>query len=633
MDPTQPQPAAAIALLPFVAAIFWGARVATRRATLDDLMARLTVPAVAGSVWLLAVHTIGLITHSFPRGLWIGTIVAGVAAATLGGSDRRRGHSLVRPFPCAMWIPAIVATLLFTPAALGWSFHDELWHAGHQSITSQIQNGIYPPRHGVFPAFLLRYHYGFDVLVAMVGTIARLPVERAIDAVTIVAWFYTWCLAWGLGERLLGTRRGWILPIAVLFAGSFTSILALSATPGTVYLLLGLAKVGGATVNPPLVSYFFQHPWTIGIPLALATLGLGLDRSAGRRKWRVGVLLVLFLALAISQIVLFLALLSTVSLVQCVLHLRRAPRESLAWIAGAAVTLAVATRLGGFFASVPHTGSEIELRAWSQTGRAASNIIWNLVTFGWTLPLGIAGLVLLLRRDIAWGLVLSGVSTGGLVLLNLLRFTHSWDIVKFGTAAMFALGIASSIVIAQLWSASARPLARPAAILVLVLAAFPGVGFLTCFAMSAPGIPPQPFFSQPPPVVANDRAAIAWLRRQARAGDLVFCAPELAPRYAQIGGLPVLQIDAGTMGFGFPIDVLQRRQVIISRVPMDPQAYRAEGVRWIVAAGNSRFVPPERLADWRQRGAIVEVQRFGDVAIYEIPARDMTTAVGASALR
>jgi hypothetical protein len=530
-----------------------------------------------------------------------------------------------------MWIPALVATLLFTPAALGWSFHDELWHAGHQSIVSQIQNGIYPPRHGVFPAFPLRYHYGFDVLAAMTGTITRLPVERAIDAVTIVAWFYTWCLAWGLGERLVGTGRGWILPIAVLFAGSFAPLFALSGAPATVHFLLGLVKLAGATVNPPVVSYFFQHPWTTGFPLALATLGLGLDRSPRRRAWRAGVLLVLFLALAISQIVLFLALLSTLSLVQCVLHLRRAPRESLAWIAGAAATLAVATQLGGFFTSVPHTGSEIALHAWSQTGRAASNIIWNLVTFGWTLPLGIAGLVLLLRRDIAWGLVLTGVSTGGLVLLNLLRYTHSWDIVKFGTAAMFALGIASSVVIARLWSASARPLARPAAILVLVLVALPGVGFLMCFAVSAPGIPPQIFFSQPPPVVANDRAAIAWLRRQARAGDLVLCAPELTPRYAQIGGLPVLQIDSGTMGFGFPIEVLRRRQVITNRVPMDPQVYRSEGVRWIVVVDNSSFVPPERLADWRQRGAIVEVQRFGDVAIYEIPARDMATAIGASA--
>jgi hypothetical protein len=628
MDPTQPQSSAAIALLAFVALIFWGARVATRRATFDDPMARLTAPAVAVSVWLLAVHAIGLVTHSFTRGLWIGTSVAGVAFGALGWSDGRRGSSLGQPLPRAMWTPAIVATLLFAPGALGWSFHDELWHVGHQSIASQIQNGIYPPRHGVFPAFLLRYHYGFDVLVAMAGTITRLPVERAIDVVTIVAWFYTWCLAWGLGERLLGTRRGWILPVAVLFAGPFGWFFAPIGAPEGVLRLLGLVRAGGAIANPPLVSYFFQHPWTLGIPLALATLGLALDPRAGRPKWRAGVLFVLFLALAISQIVLFLALLSTVSLVQCVLHLRRAPRESLAWIAGAAVTLAVATRFGGFFASVPYTGSEIEFHPWSQTEGAASNVIWNLATFGWTLPLGIAGLVLLCRRDIAWGLVLGGVSTGGLVLLNLLRYAHSWDIVKFGTAALFALGIASSIVIGRLWSASSRPLARAAAIAVLVLAACPGLGFLACFAVSAAGIPPGIFFRQPPPVGANDRAAITWLRRQARAGDLVFCAPELAPRYAQIGGLPELQIDSGTTGFGFPKGVVQRRVVITSRVPMDPQAYRAEGVRWIVAGDNSGFVPPERLVGWRQRGAIVEVQRFGDVAIYEIPQRD--AAAGAS---
>lgn len=619
MDPTQPQSAAAVILLPFVAAIFWGIRAATRRVTHDDLMARLTAPAVAASLWLLAVHTIALITQSFPRGLWIGTIITGVVAVALGWSDRR-ALPLARPLPPAMWLPAVAATLLLTPAALGWSFHDELWHTGHQSIASQIQNGIYPPRHGVFPVFLLRYHYGFDLLVALVGTIIRLPVERAIDAVTIAAWFYTWCLAWGLGERLLGARRGWILPLTVLFAGSWVPFLALSGTPATAPALLGLIKIDGATVNPPLVSYFFQHPWTIGFPLALAVLGLGLDRTVGRPAWRAGVLLVLFLALAITQIILFLVLLFTMVLVQCLLHVRTAPHESLAWMAGAAVTLAVATHLGGFFASGPHTGLDITLHPWSQTGRAASSLLWNVVSFGWTLPFGIAGLLLLLRRDVAWGLVLSGVVIGGLVLMNLLRYEHSWDIVKFGTAAMFALSIASSTVIARLWSAPSRPLARTAAVVALVLVAFPGVGFLTCFAASAPGIPPQIFFSQPPPVVGNDRAAIAWLRRQVRAGDLVVCAPELTSRYAQLGGLPVLPIDSGTMGFGFPADVMERRRAITSSVPMDPQVYRSEGVRWIVAADDSRFMPSERLTTWRQDGAIVEVQRFGDVAIYELRA-------------
>jgi hypothetical protein len=60
-------------------------------------------------------------------------------------------------------------------------------------------------------------------------------------------------------------------------------------------------------------------------------------------------------------------------------------------------------------------------------------------------------------------------------------------------------------------------------------------------------------------------------------------------------------------------------------VPTDPQAYRTEGVRWIMAA-EQQLRPPERLADWPQRNAIVEVQRFGDVAIYEILRRDTATA-------
>jgi hypothetical protein len=83
------------------------------------------------------------------------------------------------------------------------------------------------------------------------------------------------------------------------------------------------------------------------------------------------------------------------------------------------------------------------------------------------------------------------------------------------------------------------------------------------------------------------------------------------------------------MGFGFPADVLQRRRAITSRVPMDPEVYRSEGVRWIVAADGSTFVPPERLTDWRRRGAVVEVQRFGDVAIYEIQTLEVATAVSA----
>ena len=65
-----------------------------------------------------------------------------------------------------MWIAALLVTAYVAPTALGWSFHDEVLVTGHLSITSEIENGTYPPRHLSFPELELRYHYGFDLLVA-----------------------------------------------------------------------------------------------------------------------------------------------------------------------------------------------------------------------------------------------------------------------------------------------------------------------------------------------------------------------------------------------------------------------------------------------------------------------------------
>jgi len=629
MDPTQPQSAAVIALVPFVVAVFWGARSVTARATRDDLLARLATPAVGVAAWLVAVHVVGLLARSFTWGLWLGTAGAGIVAAVVALPRLQLDVPPVPALSSAMWGPAIAGTLLLAPAALGWSFHDELWQVGHQSIASQIQNDIYPPRHGVFPAYPLRYHYGFDLLVAMVGAITRLPVARAIDLVTIAAWAYAWCIAWGIGERLLGARRGWIMPIAVLLAGPFTRLSPTLGAPEGIFRLLGLVKSGGALLNPPLASYFFQHPWALGIPLSLAALWLALDDHHGRPAWRAVVIFTLFLALAISQIVLFLSLLPALSLMQGVLHIRRRPRESLAWIAGATLVIALASRLGGFFAPVPFpVSADIQFHPWSQTGHAASNFLWTALSLGWTLPLGVTGLALLFRHRTAWGLVLASMSIGSLLVLNLLRYVHSWDIAKFATLALFALAICSSVAIARLWAVPSRPLVRATAFTCLLLVASPGLGFLACFTTSARGIPSQIFAHQPPPLAEDDVAALAWLRRHVRAGDLVLCAPEMAPRCAQVGGLPQLQIDSGTMGFSIPAEIRRRRETINREAPADPRAYRAEGVRWMVVPDDSQFPSPDRVAEWRRRGAIEEIRRFGSLAIYAIQAGD---AAGATA--
>ena len=619
MDPTQPQSAAMIALLPCVVAIFWGARAAARRATLDPMLARLMVPAIAVAAWMLPVHVLGLVTHSFTYGLGRGTFVAGLAGAALVWSNRGRRFEATPPLPLSLWIPAIGATLLLAPAALRWSFHDELWNAGHQAIAAQIQNGIYPPRHGVFPAYVLRYHYGFDLLVAMVGSLTRLSLERSVDAVTMAGWFYSACLTWSVGERLVATGRGWIVMFAVLFAGPFAWFSTTLGEPVGLHRWIGLVSVGSALLNPSIASYFFQHPWSIGIPLALATLCLGLDRRPGQMVWRAGLLFAVLLCLSICHVVMFAALLALFAVVQCGMNWRQAPRRAAAQIVFALTTLAVASRLGGFFAAGPQIGTGIEFQPWSQTGHLGSNLLWDLGSFGWTLPLGIVGIALLLRREAAWGVVLAGLSAGGILIMNLVRYSYSWDIVKFGTAALLALAIASGVAIGRLWGASSRAGRRPLALMLLFFVASPGVGFLACFAASPPGFP-RLFFRQPPPVGADHMQAIAWLRRHVHAGDLLYGPPELAPRYAQLGGLPQLDIDDATTNFGFPTQLVESRRQITSQVPANPGVYRSAGVRWIVAPEQNGFLPDTLLTEWRQRGWITPAQHFGAVTLYEIRA-------------
>ncbi len=613
-----PQSPAAVVLIPFVVVIFAAARPVARRVTLDPIFGRVAAPAIAVALWLLGVHVIGLVTHSFTRGMWAGTLAVGTAAGILLWFDRRRPRDHDARLPLAMWLPACAALLLFLPAAFRFAFHDELWISGHQAFASQIQNGIYPPRHGQFADCLLRYHYGFDLLVALVSTLTRLSVERSIDAVTAAGWFYAWCLGWGLGERLCGAGRGWILPITLLLNGPFALLGEPYGAPAGLHRWFGLVTVDRAVLNPSIVSYFFQHPWSIGIPLTLTILGLGLDRQPGASKWRFSVLLVLFLCLSICHFVLFCTLLAALGVVQVASNARAAWRTAVAWGGLMVVSVGVASRLGGFFASVPEVSYGLKFSPWSQTGRVATNLLWDLASLGFALPLGIIGIVLLLRRSTAWGLVLACLASGSIVVVNAMKYEHSWDISKFGTVAALALGMASGVALAQLVAARRRVLALPLAALLLAGVAVPGAGFLACLAHPAKNLPVF-FFPSPPPVDADHAATISWLRQHIRAGEIVFSPPEVAPRYAQLGGLPELQIDGATEGFGFPPEWVQRRRVIAVQTPSDPVTYK--GVRWIVVPDRSTLLPRKRLAEWQQAGRLVPVARFGAVQVFEVAAR------------
>ncbi|MDP6208336.1 MAG: hypothetical protein QGG01_08525, partial [Roseibacillus sp.] len=272
--------------------------------------------------------------------------------------------------------------------AFGWAFHDETPLVGHMSITNQLLSDTYPPRFVSFPAFELRYHYGFNLVSATWSALSTLPAAWGIDLATVGLGALTWGLLWSLGERVIGTGKG--LWAALL--GLFSAGLAMGVAPENAPLaheLLGHAVLDGAMLNPPTISYFFQHPWTLGIPLALAAMVLLTEEEL---TWKgaafVGLLL---LALSFSQVVLFVCLLPTAVAVAALQHGRFDKDQALKMGSIALVVVAVATQLGGLFTPrADPLESEFAFRL-GVTGSFGTTLEWHLHSFGLPLLLGVAG--------------------------------------------------------------------------------------------------------------------------------------------------------------------------------------------------------------------------------------------------
>ncbi len=613
-----PQPWFAVFLVLCWPPILLASIAVMRRVTSDRGLAAVAAPGVAVSMWLLAVHVASTALQSYTQGVWAGTLLAGGAAAAVAGRWWRRERIRIGDLDPRLsrwcWITAVLATALLAPAACRWAFHDEHLVTGHLAMITKIQNGAYPPRHGTFPTSPLRYHYAFDLFAALLTTLCRLRADRAIDVTSLAAWFYTWCLLWSWGERNIGRNAGLWTSSLTLFGGGVAMFMPASEPSSRVDRLLSWIPAGGAMANPPLASYFLQHPWAIGLPIALCILLLWSDRTMPRSWPRIAVLAVLFLLLSLAHIVLFALVLGAVVAAEVVLHARRAPRRVIAVFGLALGVLVLARALGGFFSDQPTaTGSLIRFAPHGITGNLSGNGSWNLASLGLLLGLGILGLAAL---PIEPRLVLGGMAGVGLLVTNLCRYAYTWDIVKFATVSSFALGIASSAAAWRFLVARPTPLGRTVGLAAVLLAILPGVAFLGVFATDMSGVPHQ-FVKSPARLTANDARAIDWLRRHVSSRDIVFRNLSASAAYAQWGGLAQPYVDPGTQGFGFPDSMIAHRNRILADLPEDAAAYRAEGIRWFVLDDNDAQL--RRAAEvWQRQGQARIAATFGGLCIVEI---------------
>jgi hypothetical protein len=509
-----------------------------------------------------------------------------------------------------MWISAAVAVVAIAPMTLEWAFHDELFYTGHMSMTAAIQNGSYPPRSLSFPAFDLRYHYGFALLNAALTSILRVRIDTGIDLIGLASWGYLFVLFWAMGDRLLGRGRGWITATVTLFGGGGFFLCAGTGTSAA-STLLGLCSTGGINVNPPFVSYFFQHPWAIGLPIGVALLATFYSEKPSVARYpTIGMLLVV---LGICQFVLFAALAAALVVAEVFDRKPVSIRQGLIMLGVSATSLGVVTRLGGFFAEAP-AGSTLSLVAHPGVANGVlATTAWHAATYGLLLPLGLIG-VLQMKRGRA--LVLCLVA-GSLAIINTVRYPYSWDILKFATLASLGLSVAATVAIAH--TLDLRPARR--AILAggaaLLGSAAGGLVFVFVMTVDLPGIPENPFSRSPAPVSRDDAAAISWLRRNVEPGQIVYRDHPQALSYAQWGGLPQVWIDDMVRRFGTPVALLEDRTRLLRQLPAAPDDYLNRGIAWFVLdPDDSRLLTLAQR--WLDAGRAVVRANFGQLRVIEL---------------
>jgi hypothetical protein len=585
------------------------------KATRERFLAAWLAPGLGLALWLLTVHSIGLLTRSFVIALWAGTSgTALVGAAALWKKDFPPASDARPSPPLAMAVGALAAMAAMFAVIVRWSIHDDCILTGHLSLPAEMQNDIYPPRHLSFPLFEMRYHYGFDLLCAVISSVFRLPMKSTIDIVTTLAWGYTFCLAWLVGDRVLRRGAGLICAIMVMLAGGLPFRCLLSDVRSmNLWLALGglCAPSSGEQIVLPFASTFMMHPWTLGLPLGLCGILLTPRDPDDLRPGRYVVLALLLIVLSFCQVIVFFSVVGGICAASLFVDRPHRLRAFLWSLGTSAAALLGARATHGFFAPVTEQiGLVLEFAPFSHGRTKLLWLLWEVESFGLLLPLGLAGIVISGRRAI----LISIPAITSLLVLALFRYPSSWDVIKFGMMASILLAMLSAGTI--LWLFNWRP-TRYITPVLFAGAVCSSVGFIVALTMNIESIGFCREAVRPTP---EDATVISWLRKHVQAGEGIFREGgyySLAP-YSIWGGVPTTLVDNDALGFGFSSRLVQERRSL-ARFPALPGALTAQGIRWIVLARGDSI--REKLDEWVNAGLAEERAQIGRMRVLYLTSR------------
>jgi hypothetical protein len=554
--------------------------------------------------WLTVTALFGRIFQSFDVGLGASAL-AGVALAYFSPPAKARPeHITGRPgwFTRVAFVAALaIVAVFYINVSWRYQMHDEHGYYHHKAILEEMRHGYYPPYPAIIPGEESKYHYGYDVFAAALARGFGLSSDTALDLVCI-ALALLMCIAAGAVAVDAGAARSAPFAALAIHFGAGLAAFLLAGVDGRHprCLIQYHHPTCGVELFPTQLLNVFQHPVAVGVPMWLVVVLLAprlagvrvVPPNATRASWiAAGLLIAILPALSIGQLVYYT--LGSLAAVACLpFWLRDRAREDrlptiVRFLAVFVLSLIIARALGGMFAPSDMHDPGLLLRR-SRLGfpekTSVTGILYHHVV---NLGLGFALLPLLgvfiLRDRRPASLQLLAFALGGIVVAHLFVYVRSWDIVKFPSAASFALSMLIAIELDR------RLVDRgwPRAILrrAIQVAAI-GTGVLAATYL---------FFPQPPGKTGYDpnawkadpqvARAIDWLWANGyRKEELVYAQSNITQELAVFGGLSVPGEDADLYYHGFKTTFFQQQTRHLGRIKatMALESLRALGIRWLV---------------------------------------------------
>ena len=642
---------ALLLLLPF-AWLWW--RSVAGRYTADASLANALAVGLLVFANVLVTHVVGVVTQRFYVGVTASIAGPGLLGLVLFFRGRK-APAASAPARDRTYVAVLLFALLgMAPAVVFFDFHDLVLATGHMATTSQILNGIYPPRSMSSADRVWIYHYAVDQLFASVTALLRIRLDVAVDLTALGLWLYSAHL-FGLVSRLLFGRPYDSLGVLV---GCFSGGLPWLASwdlPSSLAEMQAIYSYAGYWGSPPLVTNFLQYPWALGLPLMLfvfLVLGIELRRDLPDRVARRRGIAMIGLALAtlsMAQVAGFLALFTSLAVWTLGFLLRGPRRDRDLGLGLAALILSIGALLpllGGMLGPLltatghdwlaragileaPASPLESHLRFWRPVP-LLDKLRWNLASWG-LLPLGLACLVT--RHQPATRSLLqlmAIVFAVSFLVMNLLYYDESWDIVKFACAGSIPLAVMSVGAVQAALASAVRAAATRRRLMLGGVGAWVAL-LLTAGFLHQAGVMVETVF---PPAAINrmpalwrvswlattisdgDAAAIGWLRRRIRPGEMVVCGQRLQRACAIFGGFPQPTISTSShLGYGQS----EQQRLLRLQKARTPQEFQSLGVCWAIDASLSRFEQNASRVRFGARGSPEAAPCSGDPFRRETP--------------